>query len=229
MGETHFFKIDGHFYAIWHCNGGPGIGTFLLKTEGDDPAGPYKAVARVGLGDFFETDDGKLLWISPGLWIAAYEGIDQFIDFPRNERWRAGDRIDVVHEERPYVHINQDCEMGLAKIDGKYVFWSTDWTGGYDCNYIFADDWRGPYHGKVRIIPHGGNGSFFQDKKGDWWYANFSLNYNEWTTRATKSVRLNMVPLYTGMKDGELILEPKAMRANRERIEQMNPMWFGAE
>lgn len=229
MGETHFYKLDGHFYAIWHCNGGPGIGTFLLKSEGDDPGGPYKAVVRVGLGDFFENDDGKLLWISPSLWIAAYDSIAEFVGLPRNELFKAGERIDIVHEERPYIHINEDCEMGLQKINGKYVFWSTDWTGGYDCNYIFADDWRGPYRGKIRIIPHGGNGSFFQDKKGDWWYAYMSFNYNEWTLRSTKKDKLNFIPLHAGMEDGELILEPKAMRANRERINKMGALWHRAE
>jgi hypothetical protein len=228
MGEIHLSKIDGHFYMIWHSCTGPLHATVLLKSEGDDAQGPYKAVANVGLGDFFQNDDGKLLWVSPSLWIAAYDGIDEFINLPDKERFfKSKEKVDVVHKQYPHINLHEDCEMGLAKINGKYVFWSTDWTGGYDCNYVFADDWRGPYSGKIRIIPHGGNGSFFQDKEGGWWYATCSLKTNEWTTRATKQVKLYLVPLHTGMEDGELILEPKAMVANRARIEKMGALWSG--
>jgi beta-xylosidase len=225
MGETKLAHIDGHWYIIWHCCGGPGIGCYLLQSEGDDVRGPWRAVETVALGDFYENAPNQLLWISPALWISSHDSIEAFIKDSRLPWDQRPERRPVDFVSIPNICVHQDCEMGLAEIAGKYVFWSTDWTGGYDLNYMFADDWKGPWRGKLRVLPHGGNGAFFHDTDGNPWYAYFTLNTNEWTTRSRLRVRFNLMPLAVRHEDGELIIEPRAMVANRARLEKLGALW----
>lgn len=130
----------------------------------------------------------------------------------------------IENSDRPNVCFSEDCEAGIMKIAGKYVNWSTDWTGCYDAIYHYADDWRGPWKGEMRILPYGGNGKFFQDEEGEWWYGYFP-NTNDYATRAQNFVRMNMYPLYVGFENSELIIEPKALRRNRVRLERMGALW----
>ncbi|MFW6255646.1 MAG: family 43 glycosylhydrolase, partial [Candidatus Sumerlaeota bacterium] len=221
IGEQNIWRLDGDYYINVQAFCRPG-GHYLIKSMSGKIEGPWKGIQQiVGVGDLMQDDDGAILFTSGG-WIRRFENVKVFEESNQSEYRK--NRITIENKDIPNICFSEDCEAGLVKIQGKYVNWSTDWTGSYDAIYQVADDYKGPYGGSMRILPYGGNGKFFQDEKGVWFYAYFP-NSNDYATRSQNHTRMNMYPLFTGFEDGELVIEPKAQRENRIRIEKMGALW----
>ena len=221
IGEQNIWRLDGNYYINAQAFCRPG-GHFLLRSTTGRIEGPYEGIQRiVGVGDLMQDDDGSILF-QWGPWLRHFENVAEF-EGTREMEFRKG-ILTIENGERPNTCFSEDCEAGIMKIAGKYVNWSTDWTGCYDAIYHYADDWRGPWKGEMRILPYGGNGKFFRDEEGEWWYGYFP-NTNDYATRAQNFVRMNMYPLYVGFENKELVIEPKALRRNRARLERMGALW----
>ena len=219
VGENKVHRIGNDYYMIMMMFSDLG-GNMLLKSTTGKITGPYRGLHPLpGPADLMVDDDGAVLY-QFGDYIRPFATAEDLEKTPRDD-FRKG-AIEIVHEGN--LCISEDCEVGLAKVNGKYLHWTTDWTGSYDANYHYADSLQGPWQGKLRILPYGGNGRLFQDRDGSWWYAYF-MNSNEYAKREQNHVRMNMYPLWVGVKDGELILEPQAVRANRAALEKMGAMW----
>jgi beta-xylosidase len=225
IGEQKIWRLDGHYYMNAQTFCRPG-GHFLLKSVTGKVEGPYKGVQEImGVADLMQNDDRSILFNSSGMSNRYFPDVAAFAESSLAAVRRAP-QFPIKSEAPRWSNIcfSEDCEAGIMKIAGKYVTWSTDWTGCYDAIYRYADEWKGPYRGKLRILPYGGNGRFFQDEKDNWYYTYFP-NSNDYATRAANICRMNMYPLFVGEENGELILEPKALRANRARLEKMGALW----
>jgi hypothetical protein len=220
-GELKVHQIGGAWYIQAQMFAKPG-GHFLLKSLTGKIEGPYQAIQQiVGVADLMVDDDGAILFQS-GDWIRRFNDLAEFEAAAQSDYQR--NRISIKSNSIPNICFSEDCEAGLARIAGKVVNWSTDWTGSYDGIYQYADSYEGPYQGKMRILPYGGNGKFFQDSEGTWWYAYFP-NSNDYATRAQNFCRMNMYPLFVGWENDELVIEPKAVRENRAHLEQLGALW----
>jgi len=225
IGEQKIWPMGDTYYMNAQAFCKPG-GHLLLKSTSGKIEGPYKPVQWIGgTADLMQEDDGAILLNSSGIMHRRFASLADFENTPMSVGPKV-ERVNYTHAEKPFENIifTEDCEAGLMKIGGKYVTWSTDWTGNYDCIYRYADRPEGPYHGKMRILPHGGNGKFFQDEKGQWFYTYF-FNTNDYASRKQNYVRMNMYPVFVGEEDGELIIEPVAVRENRSALEKMGAIW----
>jgi hypothetical protein len=89
---------------------------------------------------------------------------------------------------------------------------------------MVADKPEGPWRNLRVGVPHGGNGWLFHDPDGSWWYGYF-YNNNDYATRPANLVRLNIMPLHVGWHGDTLIIEPKAVRVSRARLEKLGNLW----
>jgi hypothetical protein len=209
--DIHAYQFDGNTYATVAVVRGP---AYLLKSKSMND--PFEVVSRVPFAELMRDDDGSILVNTPGA-IARMASIQDV-----EQGKKATERFNIQPPHN--ISFMEDCEVGLHKIDGKYMAWSTDWTGNYDMNYVVADSIKGPWSTLRVGVPHGGNGFLFQDKDKAWWYAYFNNN-NDYGTRAGNFLRLNVMPLDVEWQGGELIIEPKAARASRARLESLGAMW----
>jgi hypothetical protein len=122
------------------------------------------------------------------------------------------------------VRFKEDCETGVHVFDGTWINWSTDWNGNYDLNYSYSKALEGPWDPRLRVLPHGGNGKLFEDKEHQFWYAYFN-NTNDVGTRAGNYCRMNIYPVVAYRYKDEVILEPKALQPNRQRLEKLGALW----
>ncbi len=208
---------DGTIYVIISAFN---AGSFVLKSKSKTMDGPFEIVrGKVPFGTIEEADDGGLLINLPS-------GIGKA---------PAGETIETVtfsikkHHFHHYRNLcmEEDCEVGVFQIDGKWVTWSADWNGNYDMLYRVADSLEGPWRNLRVGATHGGNGDIFQREDGSWWYAGF-YNCNDYATRVgdpSVFTRLYIMPLHVGWHEDELIIEPKAVRRNRARLEKLGALW----
>ena len=219
IGENHVQRVGDTYYILPMQFSGLG-GNMLIKSLSGKIEGPYRGIRDLpSTADLSVDDDGTLL-LQWGDKITSFKNTAELETLPRKE---FAVRSHVIEAPRN-ICFSEDCEVGVMRIAGKYVNWSTDWTGSYDAIYHWADSLQGPWQGALRILPYGGNGRFFRDGDGTWWYAYF-MNTNDYTTRAQNYCRMNMYPLFVGVENGELIIEPKAVRENRAALEKMGAMW----
>jgi len=182
----------------------------------------------MGVADLMQDDDGSILFNIAGDRLRRFPDAETFVSLHKSE-WGPYPWNYLEHKE-PWLQnitFSEDSEAGIMKLGGKYVTWTTDWTGSYDATYRFADQWDGPYEGAMRILPFGGNGKFFQTRDGQWMWTYF-YNSNEYASRGQNHVRMNMYPVYVGMEGDELIIEPEALRRNRAWINQHGNIWQNA-
>ncbi len=227
IGEQKIWMLGGGYYMNVQGFCDPG-GHFLLKSTSGKITGPYKGIQQiVGVADLMQDDDGAILFNGSGSVHRRFANLAEFEGTSRTGYLKIP-QVTVENADPRWSNIcfSEDCEAGIMKIEGRYVTWSTDWTGSYDAIYRTASGWKGPYEGAQRILPYGGNGRFFQDNEGGWWYAYFP-NSNEYAKRAQNFCRMNMYPLWVGTEGGEFILEPKALRENRAALEAMGALWQG--
>jgi hypothetical protein len=224
VAEQKVYKAGDHYYITFQIIGS-GLSAVLIKSAGSDIRGPYRAIQSIpGTMDMMVQDDGSVLYSCGGK-IRRFGNLAEF-ERTRGPRGYFDTNTSAIsNTELPNANFTEDCETGIERIAGKYVTWSTDWTGSYDGIYQFADDPQGPWRGAMRVIPHGGNGRFFQHRDGSWWYGAFVLNSNDWSTEAVDGVRFLPIPIDVTQVDRELVIEPKAMRANRARIDRMGALW----
>ncbi len=194
-----------------------GMGAYLIRSTSGTIAGPYDPVRAIPAPtDTIKDKDGSILFAHAG-WTQRFRDLEAFVKGETQEP-----RHPVVVERN--LTGTEDVETGLLIIDGLYVKYSTDWSGSYDMNYMVSETIEGPWRNLRVGAPYGGNGYMFQNEGGEWWYAYF-MNTNDYATRAQNFVRLNLYPLYVGWHDGKLIIEPKAVRENRARLERMGALW----
>lgn len=216
FGDNKLFHWNDNYYITTQNfgNGEPKGGISLLKSETGKVEGPYRWIRQVpGSADTYQDQDGTFIHSLGGCRLYRLKDIEKE---PFKQSFEVGHPWRLIFSE--------DCEAGILKVDGKYVAYSTDWSGNYDMNYMVADSIEGPWS-TLRIgAPYGGNGYMFQHADRSWWYAYFP-NTNDYATRAQNFVHMNIYPLFVGMVNGELIIEPKAVRANRAALEKMGAIW----
>lgn len=221
VGEGKFFKTNGTYYELFfNCGKWPGM--VLIESQSGTPEGPYKGIRNMPFCDVMLDKDGAFFIVTPKPALARYDSFKAYLSTPQGSENKQLQSL--KYNALPNICFWEDCETGMKRIADKYVYWTTDWTGNYDGSYVFADDWKGEWHGHLRILPHAGNSQLFQDKDGNWWVAYFRTS-NAVSARTQVYCRLNFYPLDVYECDGDLILEPKAMRTNRKRIEQMGALW----
>lgn len=206
--EMKVHRLNGHYYI----SGNPGNRALLKSTTGK-VTGPYEAVRRVpGCCDLTQDDNGHVL----------HNVVDKI--------WRLKD-IETEPFGKPYVvsyennlQFTEDCEAGILKIDGKYLVYTTDWTGSYDQCFAVAESLEGPWSRPRIGAPYGGNGYIFREPDGSWWFTCF-FNNNEYGKRAAVWCRPTIYPLHIGWHGKTLIIEPRAVRENRARLERMGVLW----
>ena len=214
--ETKAYQFDGNTYVTFNV---VTFGGVLLKSHSGSMNGPFDPIATVGFCEYYQAPDGSLYCNFPGR-ITTVPDLEHF------EAGRAGLAGGTTYELTPPRNLCylEDVETGMHVIDGKFMVWSTDWNGNYDMQYMVADSLEGPWS-TLRIgVPHGGNGFLFRDSDKSWWYGYFN-NTNDFGTRAGNFCRLNIMPLHIGWHGGELIIEPKAVRRNRSRLEKLGVLW----
>jgi len=225
IGEQKIWKLNDDWFFNMQPFNRPG-GHFLLKSTSGSIKGPYEPVNEImGVADLMQDDDGSVLFNFTGDRLRRFPDAETFTSLHKSE-WGPYPWNDLAHQE-PWLQnitFSEDAEAGIMKLGGKYVTWTTDWTGSYDAVYRFADQWDGPYQGAMRILPFGGNGKFFQTRDGQWMWTYF-YNSNEYASRGQNHVRMNMYPVFVGMENGELIIEPIALRQNREWINRHGKLW----
>jgi hypothetical protein len=167
-------------------------------------------------------DDGTFIIMEPKPAFTRFASLDAFIAADPDSV--AAARKPITFATYPNLRIWEDCETGLKKVAGRYVTWETDENGNYDASYFYTDRMGEPWKGKFRIIPHGGNGRMFQAADGSWWFAYFRTG-NAHSSRKPINNRPNFFKLAVAERQGELVLEPEAMVANRSRIEAMGALW----
>ena len=227
IGEQKVWPMGGNYYMNAQSFSQPG-GHFLLKSTTGKIEGPYEGIQQIrGVADLMEDHDGSVIFNLSGSVHRRFASVAEFEKTPHLDYGRMPQvKIENQDSRLRNICFSEDCEAGIMKIGDHYVTWSTDWTGCYDAIYRYSDKWNGQYQGQLRILPYGGNGRFFQDDKGTWHYAYF-LNTNDYATRAQNITRMNIYPLFVGLENGELIIEPKAVRANRAALEKLGLLWQG--
>ncbi len=194
-----------------------GMGAYLIRSTSGTIAGPYDPARAIPAPtDTIRDKDGSILFAHAG-WTQRFPGLEAF------EKGQTEEPRHPVVVERNLTW-TEDVETGLLIVNGLYVKYSTDWSGSYDMNYMVSETIEGPWRNLRVGAPYGGNGYMFKAEDGDWWYAYF-MNTNDYATRAQNYVRLNLYPLYVGWHGDELIIEPKAVRANRARLEKLGTLW----
>lgn len=226
IGEQKIWRFDADYYMAAQMFSFPNRVLLLKSSTGtiDGPFGPLQWI--VAGADFMQDTDGTIISNGSGLRNRYLSGTTQ-LENTATSGYFSLPATDLQQEEPWLTNVcfSEDSEAGIEIISGKYVVWSTDWTGSYDVNYRYADQRDGTYRGSMRILPYGGNGKFFQDLDGTWFYAYFN-NSNEYASRTQNSVRMNMYPLFVGFDDtGELIIEPRAVRQSRAELERMGAIW----
>jgi hypothetical protein len=199
----------------------------VVQSQGNDPAGPYKGICTVPYGCVTVDKDESFYVCTPKPAIRRYDNLNDYLKTGASE---AGAHTSKSYpfkaSDLPNVCLIEDCEVGLERVKDKWVWWSVDWTGSYDDCYLTADSPAGPWKGKLRIWPDGGNGKFFEDAQGNYWHS-YARNGNSYAATGQTKIRFNMYPLDVREENGEMIIEPKAMLANRARIDQMGALWHG--
>ncbi len=225
VGEGKIRKQGGRYYALFAaCGQFPGMP--FLVSEGDDVKGPYKAIRNLPFGDFWIDRDGAFFVLTPKPVYARFESLEAFLEATAQEKKiKPGSLKPLIDfQDIPNVCFLEDCEVGLERVGEKYVYWTTDWTGSYDAHYVHADHYGGPWHGTLRVLPFAGNSCLFRDKDGGYWCAYFT-NSNSYDVRGQTFCRMNLCPLDAYERDGEFVIEPKALRAQRARLETLGSLW----
>ena len=163
--------------------------TTILKSTTGKPEGPYQEIATAPIangidGFLFEDTDKKvyLIW-GDGNIARMNDDMSGFAETPR--------KLKTIANE--HVGYEGNC---LVKVNGKYVMSGAEWNGPlrtegtYDMMYAVSDNIYGPYSARKVGIPHGGHGTVFKGKDGQWYATIFG---NDRTAPFRR--RLGIVPL----------------------------------
>lgn len=173
--EIHF--INGTCLLALCMAGGPGGGTFLLKSTSGKPEGPY---ANPLAGDtttsggidatLFRDDDGKVYFANGGGGairllkpdFSGFEGESHRleIDRPADANWREGQ-----------VSLEG---VSIFKRNGKYYLTGAAfYHGRYSSVATISTNLFGPYKQWHEAVPCGGGGNYFQDAQDNWYCTYF--------------------------------------------------------
>ena len=173
--EIHF--INGGCYLALCMSGGPGGGTFLLKSTSGKPEGPYvnplvgDVTASGGIdATLFQDDDGKVYFSNGGggalrLLKPDFSGFDGEshrlqIGHPADGTWRQGQ-----------VGLEG---VSIFKRNGKYYLTGAAfYRGRYSSVATISTNLFGPYQQWHEAVPCSGGGNYFSDAQGNWYCTYF--------------------------------------------------------
>ncbi len=163
--------------------------TTILKSTTGKPEGPYKEIETAPIaagidGFLFQDTDEKvyLVW-GDGNIARMKDDMSGFAEEPR--------KLKTINNE--HVGYEGNC---LVKHNGKYIMTGAEWNGPlrtegtYDMMYATADNIYGPYSSRKVGVPHGGHGTVFKGKNGEWFTSMFG---NDRTAPFRR--RLGIIPL----------------------------------
>lgn len=175
--------------------------TSILKSTTGKPEGPYEDTIfkyKDGAPHLFKDDDGSVyihFCFGPPRIAKLKDDLSGFTAPPRDITYRNFAR--------------QGYEgTWLIKAGKKYVLFQSDWGGEdkaqfsvdsakvarsygtYDWSYSTSDNLMDGWSKPRPLVPHGGTGSVFKDKKGHWWAAVFGSD-----TTAPLPQSVSFVPL----------------------------------
>ncbi len=209
--EIHYLKDT--FYIAYHVYGGKAIEGgrgFLLKSTTGKAEGPYKPVVGAEVRSqpsFFVDDDGTIYHTFGAFGISPMKA-DMSGAEPGGHHILPADGSDA----------NDDTGTCLVEMKGKYVQFVTEWNGPstlglvggaggryfatYDYSYYYSDELFGEYSTPRTGVPHGGHGSVFRDRLGNWWATMFgNENFSSW--RGMPGV----IPLKVDLVGGQLLID----------------------
>ncbi len=184
--------------------------TSILKSVTGKPEGPYEDTVfkyKDGAPHLFKDDDGTVFMhfcFGPPRIAKMKDDMSGFVEPPK----------DIVYQN----FARQGYEgTWLIKVGKKYVLFHTDWNGEdkaqfsidsakvargygtYDWSYSTSDNLFDGWSKPRPLIPHGGTGSVFKDKQGNWWAALFGTD-----TTAPLPQSVGFVPLIIEERDGDV-------------------------
>jgi beta-xylosidase len=173
--EIHY--VGGAWVLALCMSGGPGGGTFILKSTSGKPEGPY---ANPMAGDtttsggidatLFQDDDGKVYFTNGGGGsvrllkpdFSGFEGPAQKVEVehPADATWREG-------------QVGMEG-VSMFKRNGIYYLTAAAfYHGRYSSVAAISPNLLGPYTHWHEAVPCGGGGDYFQDDKGNWYCTYF--------------------------------------------------------
>ena len=209
--EIHYLKDT--FYIAYHVYGGKAIEGgrgFLLKSTTGKAEGPYEPVVGAEVRSqpsFFVDDDGTIYHTYGAFGISPMKP-DMSGAEPGGHHILPADGSDA----------NDDTGTCFVKMKGEYVQFVTEWNGPstlglegpaggrffatYDYIYYYSDELFGAYSTPRVGVPHGGHGSVFRDRLGNWWATMFgNENFSPWGGMP------GVIPLKVDMVGGELLID----------------------
>ncbi|GAB3576728.1 glycoside hydrolase family protein [Hymenobacter daeguensis] len=178
--------LKGNYWITTCLNVGK---TTILKSTTGQPTGPYREIETAPLADgidgflFEDTDKQVYLVWGDGNIARLKDDMSGFAEAPR--------KLKTVNNE--HVGYEGNC---LFKVNGKYIMAGAEWNGPlrtegtYDMMYAVADNIYGPYSARQVGVPHGGHGTVFMGRNGEWYSTFFG---NDRTAPFRR--RLGIVPL----------------------------------
>lgn len=180
--QLFFHKGDYYIPFMMHCRNT----TSILKSLSGEPEGPYEDTAfkyRDGAPHLFKDDDGSVYMhfcFGPPRIAKMKDDLSGFETRPRqivydNCARQGFEGTWLIKVGRKYVlfHTNQNGEdMAQYRrniMEGKVA----RGYGTYDWSYSASDHLMEGWSQPRPLVPHGGTGSVFQDKNGNWWAALF--------------------------------------------------------
>jgi len=170
--EIRWVERDKTYYlAVSVMERGVGGKSWLYRSKTGKAEGPYENVTGsylvTGIDGFpFEDDDG-LYFLWGGGNIARLNAARSGFEGPVRRL------VDVDGD-----HVGYEGN-GLIKVNGVYFLTGAEWNGPlrthgtYDMMYGTATSLFGPYSQRRIAVPHGGHGTAFRDKDGQYWYTMF--------------------------------------------------------
>ena len=198
--DVHALHYEGRYYLIFDTfmrndaktpeeigHGGCGV----LRSKGNDIAGPYESLGRIGgqLGkcpgpinpfSIIKDEDGK---IYAGNWLHWKPVVAEADPEAPGWKWNYKPKDTGIFGGYGIM----EGGVGLERVEGVNLFTTIgngaitaawDGSGGrhystYDVNYVAVKTPWGPPVGPMRTIPHAGAGNRFKDHKGYWWSTYF--------------------------------------------------------
>jgi hypothetical protein len=150
---------------------GVGGKTWLMRSVSGKPEGPYantgKSFLVEGIDGFPFEDGGDLYFLWAGGKLAKLNAARDGFEGPVHQlRDTAGD------------HVGYEGNA-LLKVGDTYFVTGAEWHGPlrthgtYDMMYAASKSLLGPYTKRRLGVPHGGHGTPFRDRQGQFWYTMF--------------------------------------------------------
>jgi len=211
--EIHF--IGKNVLLALCMSGGPGGGTFILKSTTGKPEGPYAnplandPTTSGGIdATLFQDDDGKVYFTNGGggsirLLKPDYSGFagpaqKLQVEHPPDATWREG-------------QVGMEG-VSMFKHNGKYYLTAAAfYHGRYSSVAAISDTLTGPYTQWHEAVPCGGGGNYFHDAQGNWYCTYFGNDDQSPWREKPGIVRIDFAPdgkIFIADEQPAFILQP---------------------